>query len=319
MTGRRGAPRIRARGPHRIRRYQRAVRAAVTVAAAIALTVASLAAVSLTGPTSNAATQNAIQQPTGSAFKGTRAVGALFLRKNGRLGRHFCTASVVHSTVGNLLLTAAHCMKGLKLKPAGSVVFAPGYHKGHMPLGLWVVTREFVTAHWAASHDPNDDFAFLVVRGHRPIERTAGAERLRAGTRLPAVTEVIGYPNATSSPIRCSAKARAFDPRTLRQMKFVCGGYTDGTSGGPFLLHVSPRTGAGSIIGVIGGYQEGGNTPAISYSPVFGVSIVTLYRTATAPGPTPSPSPTPSTSPGATPSPSAFSAPSPSPTPTPSP
>ncbi|HXP19566.1 MAG TPA: trypsin-like serine protease [Streptosporangiaceae bacterium] len=316
MTGRR---RRLTHGARRPGWFRPTFEAAVIVAAAAVLAVANVASASLTGLDRTAAWRRVPGQRTGSAFNGTRAVGALLLRRNGHLGRHFCTASVVHSPAGDLLLTAAHCMRGLKLKPAGGVVFAPGYHRGRMPLGLWVVTAEFVTTRWASRHDPNDDFAFLVVSGHHPIERSAGAERLRTATHLPAQVQVIGYPDTTSSPIRCTASAHAFDPRTLRQMKFVCGGYTDGTSGGPFLFHVSPRTKDGAIIGVIGGYQEGGDTPAISYSPVFSVSIAALYRTATAPGAPPSPSPTPTPSTSTSTSPSATPAPSPSPTPTPTP
>ena len=253
--------------------------------AAAWLLLASVAA-AWAGTPALAAPAPAAGQRTGSVFAGSRAVGALFLRSHGRLGRHFCTASVVHSPVGDLLLTAAHCLNGKKLTPAGRVVFAPGYHRGRFPLGLWVVTSEFVTPQWASSHNPNDDFAFLVVTRQRSeIERVAGAERLRAGTPLPALVEVIGYPDATSSPIRCSAPARAFATTRLRQLRFVCGGYTNGTSGGPFLVHVSARTGDGSIIGVIGGYQEGGDTPAISYSAQFAAGVAALYRRATAPAP----------------------------------
>jgi len=295
-------------------RSRRVTWTAGAAAAAVCLTVASVAMASVS---STGVTLASDQQQTGTAFDGTLAVGALFLSSHGHLGRHFCTASVVHSPAGDLLLTAAHCMSGRKLKPAGGVVFAPGYHKGRFPLGLWVVTGEYVTSRWASIHDPNEDFAFLVVSGHRSsLERAAGAERLRTGTSLPAPVDVIGYPDTTSTPIRCFAKARAFLTKTLRQLKFVCGGYTDGTSGGPFLFKVSARTGDGSIIGVIGGYQEGGYTPAISYSAVFADSIAALYRTAIArraapaPNPTTSPTPTPSTAPSGSPT------TSPTPTPT---
>jgi len=313
---------------HQSRRSRRLAWTAGSAAAC--LTVASVAMASISAGTGVSLVSD--QQQTGSAFDGTLAVGALFLSSHGHLGRHFCTASVVHSPGGDLLLTAAHCMSGRKLKPAGGVLFAPGYHKGRFPLGLWVVTGEYVTSRWASDHDPNEDFAFLVVSGRRSsLERAAGAERLRTGTSLPAPVDVIGYPDTTSTPIRCFAKAHAFVTRTLRQLKFVCGGYTDGTSGGPFLFKVSARTGDGSIIGVIGGYQEGGYTPAISYSPVFADNIAALYRTAiarrTAPAPNPSASPTPapSTPPGGSPGTSPTPAPStppggsPSTSPTPAP
>ena len=65
----------------------------------------------------------------------------------------------------------------------------------------------------------------------------------------------------------------------MSQLVFACDGFTDGTSGGPFLRDVS-ADGYGTVIGVIGGYQQGGDNPAISYSPRFGRSVASLYRTA---------------------------------------
>jgi hypothetical protein len=59
----------------------------------------------------------------GQAFAGTPAVGALFTASAGQLGRHFCTASVVDSPAGDLLITAAHCVTGT----AGTIDFVPGY------------------------------------------------------------------------------------------------------------------------------------------------------------------------------------------------
>jgi hypothetical protein len=65
-------------------------------------------------------------------------------------------------------------------------------------------------------------------------------------------------------------------------MVFDCDAYTNGTSGGPFLTHVNPKTGDGSVIGVIGGYQQGGDTPNISYSARFFATVRDLYETAVA-------------------------------------
>jgi hypothetical protein len=67
---------------------------------------------------------------------------------------------------------------------------------------------------------------------------------------------------------------------TSTQMEFDCNGYTDGTSGGPFLTGINAVTGAGMVAGVVGGYQQGGYTPDVSYSPVFGPDVQALYRSA---------------------------------------
>src|SRR5205807_385298 len=83
----------------------------------------------------------------------------------------------------------------------------------------------------------------------------------------------------SSQPIRCQNWLK----QPMRnQLEFDCDGYTDGTSGGPFLARVSQKTGQGTVIGVIGGYQQGGDTPDVSYSAAFGTNVAALYRTAVA-------------------------------------
>jgi V8-like Glu-specific endopeptidase len=217
----------------------------------------------------------------GIPFSGTAAVGALFNRKaNGKLGSHFCTASVVKSPGENLLITAAHCMAGRSLGPTTGVVFAPGYHDGKFPHGKWTITATYVNSAWELHHNPNDDVAFLVAgRLGTHIQRHTGAEILKID-RPPQVVDVIGYPDGTNEPITCTARARSFERG--HQMVFDCDDYTDGTSGGPFLAHVNAKTGDGWVIGVIGGYQEGGDTPNISYSPRFFSAIRDLYEIAVA-------------------------------------
>lgn len=210
----------------------------------------------------------------GVPFDGTGAVGALFTRSGGKLGAHFCTASVVSSPAGNLLITAAHCMQG---KSLGSVVFAPGYHNGRFPYGIWVVTAIYVDSAWATSQNPDDDVAFLIAgQPGTHIQRRTGAEILRID-RPPQMVRVIGYPDATNRPITCTAPARSFG---ARQMVFDCDNYTNGTSGGPFLAHVNPKTGDGWVIGVIGGYQQGGDTSQVSYAASFGTAVAVLYAKA---------------------------------------
>lgn len=230
-----------------------------------------------------------------SAQRTADPVGTLFTRHGHRLGRHFCTASVVSSRSGDLLITAAHCMLGVRLNPVGRIVFAPGYQDGRFPHSLWAVTRKYVDVRWARHRDQDDDVAFLAVtrlaeavRGARgpadpseppdSVERAAGAERVRFGSRLPLAIRAIGYPDGHGRRIACWAHALAFHPGSLHQVRFICPGFTDGTSGGPMLRDFSIKHGSGAIIGVIGGYQRGGDSPSISYSSAFAGSIRALYR-----------------------------------------
>ena len=210
----------------------------------------------------------------GRFYDGTPAVGALFTISGGRLGAHFCTASVVNSPVKDLVITAAHCLHG---RHPGQVAFVPGYHRHHEPYGSWTVTRVFVDAAWAASANPNDDVAFLVVSqpgNARPVQELTGGENLATGWRAAQLVQVIGYPDGRQRPVTCAARTRPFG---TRQMEFDCGGYPDGTSGGPFLANVHPATGQGAVLGVIGGYEQGGNTPSVSYSARFGRPVRDLY------------------------------------------
>jgi V8-like Glu-specific endopeptidase len=217
----------------------------------------------------------------GEAFAGTPAVGALFTTSNGKLKRHFCSASVVDSPAGDLVITAAHCVSGA----SGTLAFVPGYDNGMAPYRVWTVTRIYVDHAWQTSADPDDDVAFLRVGqswSSVPIEDVTGAERLGTGTpQGRQLVDVIGYPNAFNQPITC----RNWLKRPMKdQLEFDCGGYTDGTSGGPFLLQVSQKTGQGTVIGVIGGYEQGGDIPQVSYSSAFGATVAALYQTAVAGG-----------------------------------
>ncbi len=233
-------------------------------------------------PASRLSADMAATARAGVPLNGTPAVGALFTAAGGSPAQHFCSASVVHSPGGNLLITAAHCLTGRSLRPAGRIMFAPGYHDGEFPYGSWPVTAEYVDSQWSLNRDPNDDVAFLAVRGSGSavLEAQTGAETLAVGQRPPLAVRVIGYPDSGQRPLRCQAPTRAFDAGRLHQLVFDCDDYTNGTSGGPFLVHVNAKTGTGRVVGVIGGYQEGGDTPSVSYSPQFGSRIQALYDTA---------------------------------------
>jgi len=228
---------------------------------------------------------------SGKAFSGTPAIGALFTTSGGVLGSHFCTASVVDSPARDLVITAAHCVTG-----RGSMAFVPGYDNGQSPYGVWTVTQVIADHAWTSSSDPDDDVAFLVVSeagqarapgqvrapgGGTRIEDLTGAELLGVGRPRTGLVRVIGYPDSQGQPIACQNRTRAW---LAHQLEFDCDGYTGGTSGGPFLAGVDEATGQGTVIGVIGGYEQGGFAAAISYSAAFGPSVRALYATAVARG-----------------------------------
>jgi hypothetical protein len=61
-----------------------------------------------------------------------------------------------------------------------------------------------------------------------------------------------------------------------------CTGYPGGTSGSGWVENYNATTGTGSIIGVIGGYEEGGDTDDTSYAALFDDSVQSLFEQAKA-------------------------------------
>ncbi len=150
-----------------------------------------------------AVAQFAAASLTARSFDGVAAVGGLFTETDGKLGTHFCTASVVHSAAGDLALTAAHCVYGR----SGTMAFVPGYALGQTPYGVWQVTKVYTDSAWDSAQDPDHDVAFLKLADAPdgvPIENVTGAETL--GTGLPAgeLVQVIGYPDDADQPVWCA-------------------------------------------------------------------------------------------------------------------
>ena len=207
-------------------------------------------------------------------------VGALF--EHSSSGNHFCTASVVSSPGKDLLITAAHCINGGKGAGYKShIVFIPGYRDGQEPFGVWTPARLLVAPQWADSADPDYDVGFVVLkpRGGKNIQQVLGASRLGNDSGYQYLVHVTGYPDSGNAPITCVNWTSRFS-RT--QLRFKCSGYTGGTSGSPWVTHFNSRSHTGTIVGVIGGYQLGGDTPSVSYSVRFGSAVQQLYRQAVA-------------------------------------
>ncbi|MFE6054765.1 trypsin-like serine peptidase [Kitasatospora sp. NPDC056446] len=205
-------------------------------------------------------------------------VGAVFTRNAD--GDHFCTASVVDSAGLNLIVTAAHCVWDPKLGQRGDLVFVPGYRGGDTPSGVWPLLAVTVDDGWKNDADPDMDVAFAVVQAQngQQVQQVLGANRLgvNRGYRVPV--KVTGYPGSSDVPITCSNTTTEQSPTQLR---IDCPDYTGGTSGSPWVTDFDPATRTGTVVGVIGGYQEGGNSPDTSYSSYFGDRVQALYDRAT--------------------------------------
>jgi V8-like Glu-specific endopeptidase len=208
------------------------------------------------------------------ADEAARRIGVLRLPDHGN--ERSCTASVVHSPGRDLLVTAAHCVYNAGVGEVDGLAFVPAYRDGTAPLGSWPVRRITVDPRWQTAADPEYDVAFLTVEpsgGHEVEDAVGGGNRIGVNRGFDLAVTVTGYPYDHEAPITCTTRTTA---QSATQERFDCGGFSDGTSGSPWL------TAQGELVGVIGGYQEGGDTPDTSYSVSFDDRVLALYQQAIA-------------------------------------
>lgn len=198
-------------------------------------------------------------------------VGAIFF---GGGDFHGCTGSVLHSTGGDLVLTAAHC-----LGPGIATSFVPGFAHNAAPTDFWTVDVVYLDPRWVAHKDPLADYA--IVRVSRPaggsVEAQAGsALSLGGAPRQGSQIKVIAYPAGVGGmPIGCQAKTGLTDSG---YPELPCAGLADGTSGAPWIS-------GSSVIGVIGGLHGGGCAENLSYTSPFDEHVAELLARAEAGGP----------------------------------
>ncbi|HEY0277687.1 MAG TPA: trypsin-like peptidase domain-containing protein [Solirubrobacterales bacterium] len=209
-------------------------------------------------------------------FGGTPTVGALF--DSATSGKHFCTASVVASPGGDVLMTAAHCVDG----SAKGWSFAPGFHDGTAPYGRWTVTGAYFDPAWISEQNPTRDFAFLTVAPRKiggartEIQTVTGANVLATKPSDGETVTVPAYPDGQAKvPITCTANAyyEGIYPA------FNCNPYIGGTSGSPWLAATSEGV---KVVGLIAGLHQGGCFTYTSYSPPLGSAARATYNRAVA-------------------------------------
>ena len=239
-----------------------AAKRAATPTPASTPTVAAKVAAPPRTRTGHSVTLTAAQQPA--------QVGAVFA--GGIASGHHCTASVVDSPAGDVIVTAAHCLSS----GASSHVFVPAYRDGKAPYGVWKISQVLEDDAWTSDRDPDHDVAFALVEPlhGQTLESVVGGYGLDTGGTADTTVQITGYPTSTDEPISCTGSSRSF---TSTQLTVYCTGYADGTSGSGWVEGYDPASGTGTLIGVIGGYQTGGDTEDVSYAAAFGADARTLY------------------------------------------
>ena len=218
--------------------------------------------------TSAAATPSAL--PPGVRWP---AAGALFGGPPGDLGDHYCSASVVDTPAGDVVLTAAHCVADGDGTPARvGMSFVPGYHDGIQPYGIFTVTASLVDDAWLSHADPDHDFAFLTVQraGAPPVETVTGGYHLVLNPDPDTPVDALGYPDFADTPTERSGTTTRY---SATQLRLDAHGLFDGTSGGPWLAGPADT----DVIGVTGGHEQGGLDPETSYAAYLGDAAAALF------------------------------------------
>ncbi|WP_086731462.1 trypsin-like serine peptidase [Streptomyces carpinensis] len=218
--------------------------------------------------------------PPSQSFDGMPQTGTFFWTDATGTGRT-CSGSVVRSPGHALVLSAGHCLKGYAgTSPARDLGFVPQYHDGLKPYGIFPVRSNGVYVaqqyydlgeHAGAEYD----FAFAVTGPGEDgtlIQDAVGGVQLLTGTGYhQAPVRMIGYPAGAEKPLECWSRTTEWDSDDPSDPgafpRIACDAFVGGTSGGPMLV---PWPGGWAVIGVIGGYHTGGNTPQVSYSSYFG-------------------------------------------------
>jgi hypothetical protein len=198
-------------------------------------------------------------------------VGAVFV---GDGPVHTCTASVLDSARGDLILTAAHCLAdGL------DATFVPGFDAAAQAQDPWHLDAVYLDSRWLDGQDPLADYAIARVsrdRGDTPGHQAGGGLALGTAPRPGTPVTVTGYQvGIGGGPIGCRA------PTAVAADGFPavpCEGLVAGVSGAPWV--------AGSVVtGLVGGLDGGGCDEDLSYSPPFDGHIERLLARAEAGGP----------------------------------
>jgi hypothetical protein len=222
-------------------------------------------------PVEQAATVAPKTPPTAQPVPPDPRVGAVFLG-GGTL--HTCTAGVLHSAAGDLILTAAHCVaEGV------DAAFVAGLENTAATDAVWHIDAVYLDPRWVQNQDPLADFAIARVSrdtGGTVEAQAGGGLKLGSAPKPGTVVAVTGYGiGVGGGPIGC----RTATASTTKGFPALdCAELVDGVSGAPWIE-------GSTVTGLIGGLNGGGCADeSISYSPPFDDAIKRLLARADAAG-----------------------------------
>jgi V8-like Glu-specific endopeptidase len=215
-------------------------------------------------------------------------VGRLFLTMEPG-GDESCTATAVPSSSGDVAFTAGHCANGGFTRDdqpvkATHVVFAPGYHDGTAPYGMFPARAFAWSDTYGGPSSSLDDDAVLALDpvGGKHVADAAGTQDISFGkVESPVDTTAVGYPVSRlakgETPESCRLPSTLSTNSVYSSWNSTCD-MAGGSSGGPWLRNFDPATGKGTIFSVTskGTVNEDGTTAKLDGS-AFTDAVRSLY------------------------------------------
>jgi hypothetical protein len=126
--------------------------------------------------------------------------------------------------------------------------------------------------------DPDLDVAFieLAPRDGQRVTDVVDAERIAFGRPGRGTVRLTGYPDGADDPHLPPHD----DPARRRPAAGGLHRLRHRHQRTPWLTDFDPGTHTWAVVGVIGGFQQGGDTDDVSYSPYFGPDVQHLYQQA---------------------------------------
>jgi hypothetical protein len=228
---------------------------------------------------------------------GYPTIGKLTYDADGILSLN-CTASVINGTSAanneELILTAAHCIEGIEdgiPYTSTDLAFDPMWNNNKDPYGVWSVEKVFLNSWMTCTvplidcrTNPLNDYAIIVLspQNGNGVGDVTGANgwTINQPDTIDNVT-IAGIPGNSSDLLTTVTNIDTATESGSVYREATTPGFTDGTSGGPWLTGFDTTTGRGTLIGDIGGYDGGGpSSGSPSYSDYWTSGFATVVSDA---------------------------------------
>lgn len=223
------------------------------------------------------------------AHRLSRMTGILFYREAVIGTVAHCSASVVHSRSGSLIVTAAHCVTtSAENTWREMMLFIPAYNgqavgNARAPLGKWPVRQVFIPYQRAGVVTGDDVAVGRLYAKVAPVGPGLTVEEAVGGGFIPRITEsgditprvsVLGYPAAWlpgDGPYleyqrRCDSPAYALVETTALQASYCAP--QGGNSGGPLVLDEAPLV-PPEVIGVVQSSRAQSRLKGETFAPIY--------------------------------------------------